>query len=152
MTAPTTQCSPLHAADPCSTCGMSLWVPIAVLQTTRIGLYDDGRFPGRCLVMLNEHVEQLEEVPPGIMVQATADLNLLARALKRATGSPRLNYAVLGNAEAHVHWHVIPRYPLAEKFPSRAPWDDPRPHQKLSPSRRSSLIENIKQELGAGDE
>lgn len=132
---------------PCSTCGMVLNLPIAQLSVATVGLYDDARFPGRCLLVLDQHVENLEDVEDATMASVVQDLRRVARAIKSVTGAPRLNYAVLGNTEPHVHWHVIPRYPTDEALPRRAPWEDPRPRARLTDHRRDELMSAIERAL-----
>jgi len=36
----------------CATCGFELHHPIATLSVSALGLYDDARFPGRCILAL----------------------------------------------------------------------------------------------------
>ena len=131
----------------CVTCGMSLWTPIAQLHETTVGLYDDARFPGRCLVMLNQHHDDLDEVDPDLAARAFADVRAVRRAIKKVTGAPRMNYAVLGNAEPHVHWHLIPRQPEREPKPHKSPWNDTRPSRPLPSDERRNLLERLAQEL-----
>ena len=54
---------PAHPV-PCHSCGFELYHPVAESATTRLGLYDDARFPGRCILMLQAHYTSLEQVPP----------------------------------------------------------------------------------------
>jgi diadenosine tetraphosphate (Ap4A) HIT family hydrolase len=131
----------------CQECGFSLWVPVTDLKNSALGLYDDARFPGRCILALRRHYEALEDVPPSLAGVFVAEATSAAVAIRRATSSPRVNYAILGNAEAHVHFHLIPRYPSQEEKPSNSPWDDPRPKRKLDPIHREQLVERIATEL-----
>ena len=131
----------------CTNCGFELWLPIAELKVSTLSLYSDGRFPGRAILSLKEHFESLEELPPTLALDFLLDSQIAMGAIRRATGSPRVNYAVLGNAVAHVHAHLIPRYPESETKPHSSPWDDPRPRTKLEMPRESSLIGAIRNEL-----
>lgn len=88
-------------------------------------------------------------MPEGELCQFVLEARLAARILGKATGSQRVNLALLGNTVAHVHWHLIPRFPAVEPLPQRSPWDDTRPKTELSPSERSRLIRGI---LAASDE
>lgn len=96
----------------CTTCGFVLFVPVpASLSVSQLGLYNDARFPGRSIVVLNRHVAALEDLADSERNAFWADATTVGRAVKRVTGCARVNYAVLGNAEPHLHVHVIPRRP-----------------------------------------
>lgn len=113
-------------SDECETCGFSLWNPIKNLSTSSLSLYDDGRFPGRCILKLNLHYEALEDIPNLLLNQYMADVKEAVNLIKQVTGSLRVNIAILGNTVPHVHAHLIPRYPENEQYPGKSPWNDQR--------------------------
>lgn len=123
----------------CSTCGFDLWLRIGSLEVSSLGLYNDSRFPGRCLLSLNEHFDHLDNVPTDLRHAFMDDIALASLSIRLATGSPRINVSILGNAESHVHAHLIPRYPETERHPNQAPWADPRPKEKLPDSEVQRL-------------
>jgi diadenosine tetraphosphate (Ap4A) HIT family hydrolase len=131
----------------CIHCQFQLWNPISTLQFSAVGLYDDSRFPGRCIVLLDHHAENFEDLDEDIAAEFMKDVRAVAQALKAVTGSQRINIAILGNAEPHVHAHLIPRFPDNEDFPNSSPWDDPRPKTKLSGDERIALIHDISKSL-----
>lgn len=132
----------------CSSCGFELWLPVASLSVADLGLYSDGRFPGRSLLKLRDHYESIEELPADVTLDFFADLRLSMAAIRRATGAQRVNFAVLGNAVPHVHGHLIPRFPSEESKPQSSPWDDPRPRAKLLESKELELVALLQKELG----
>lgn len=115
----------------CDSCEFDLWLPITTLSSSAIGLYSDDRFPGRCIVSFGTHFDAIEDMPGDSLSEFMLDVRLAAAAVRRATSSERVNIAILGNAAAHVHAHLIPRHPDREVYPDRAPWEDPRPRKKL---------------------
>lgn len=123
----------------CEQCGFDLWIPIASLEVADLGLYSDGRFPGRCILKIREHFDSLEELPEETALAFLRDTQKSMAAIRLATNAERVNFAVLGNAVAHVHGHLIPRFPGAEERPKSSPWDDPRPRCSL-PSQLESEI------------
>lgn len=131
----------------CATCRFDLWLPVVALRVSHVGIYDDARFPGRCLLALDEHHEDLPELPEQLLQAFLADLKDLSRALRKVTGASRLNFAVLGNAVPHVHWHVVPRHPSAEPEPERSPWEDPRPRAALEPALLEGILTGLSHEL-----
>lgn len=128
----------------CTFCGFGLYHPIdAKFEVASAGLYDDARFPGRAILMLKWHQEDLETLEPDTLGQFWRDAARLGRAVKQATGAAKINYAVLGNAEPHLHVHIVPRFPDEEQFPTRSPWNDPRPLETLDPVRLKALQQQL---------
>jgi diadenosine tetraphosphate (Ap4A) HIT family hydrolase len=133
----------------CKQCGFDLWLPILGMRSSEIGLYSDARFPGRCIVTLREHYDHISDVPAMDLVTFMEEIKFAVDAIQRATDCPRVNVAILGNAESHVHAHLIPRNPKKEPLPNKAPWEDPRPRGSLPEDKQDQLIEDIRLELVA---
>lgn len=134
------------ADDPCGECGFALWNPIETHHSLRagdLGLYDDARFPGRCILRLREHATDLTQVSLATLSAFMEDIQIVMRAMYLATGADRVNIAILGNEQPHVHAHLIPRYRSREAQPNRTPWDDPRPPAKLQPAAKDFAIARI---------
>jgi diadenosine tetraphosphate (Ap4A) HIT family hydrolase len=73
------------------------------MTVSRVGLYDDARFPGRLILSLDEHFEHLEDVPEDLANLFMRDIQLLTRGMRAALMVNRVNVAVLGNQDPHVH-------------------------------------------------
>jgi diadenosine tetraphosphate (Ap4A) HIT family hydrolase len=131
----------------CDECGFALWNPIARLKVSTLGLYDDYRFPGRCILALNDHYEQWEVLDRTVMQAFVEDAQQASLAISRVTAALRVNLALLGNTEPHVHFHLIPRQPISEPNPTKSPWNDPRPVGPLSDEAREKLKSAIAREL-----
>jgi diadenosine tetraphosphate (Ap4A) HIT family hydrolase len=133
----------------CRVCGFTLWLPITTLSVSVVGLYDDSRFPGRCIVALLEHREHLSELEEKMAQAFLRDIQQVGRAVQLVTGACRVNYAILGNHVPHVHCHTIPRVAKGDPVPKRTPWEHPGPKKPLAQTLRSDLIEAIKKALQA---
>lgn len=132
----------------CDTCGFDLWSPVADVSTkSQLALYDDNRFPGRCLLVLREHYEHFDQLPPELATKFMSDVTQAVIAIRKTTGCARVNIAILGNSEPHVHAHLIPRYPSREEFPHDTPWKDPRPEAVLEERVKVTLIEGLRAAL-----
>lgn len=131
----------------CSECKFALWRPISALSASQLGLYSDIRFPGRSMLSLNDHYDHLDEVPMDTLWKFMVDLKHSIAAIKTATGAPRVNTAILGNQEGHVHAHLIPRQPAMEPRPDKAPWEDTREKGALDDTEERRLIERIQVSL-----
>lgn len=62
------------------------------------------------------------------------------------TAAARINYAVLGNAEPHLHVHLIPRS-TEEAKPTRPPWEHPQGSRPLQVVRSGRLLQRLKDAL-----
>src|SRR5579875_2336252 len=77
----------------------------------------DAQFlPGYCVLLTDTPgIDRLTDLPPDRRVAFLADIDVLAEAVERvcARRDPefrRVNIAMLGNLDAFLHAHVIPRY------------------------------------------
>jgi diadenosine tetraphosphate (Ap4A) HIT family hydrolase len=131
----------------CSECGFALWNPVCQLDVSFLGIYNDARFPGRSILALNEHIEHWEDIPSSLLAAYAADSQKAIRAISRVARVARVNLAVLGNTDAHVHYHLIPRYPESESLPNKSPWNDPRPQEKMDRLAVDKLVLEIAEQL-----
>lgn len=128
----------------CPTCGFSLWNPIAELKVSALGLYDDSRFPGRCILVLHEHAEDLIEMSLDLARAFVSDTQIAARAIQKVAAAKRINYAILGNVESHIHFHLIPRLWPGDPIPEKSPWAHPLPKLQLPPNEVARLVTSIR--------
>lgn len=129
----------------CETCGFDLWLTYGELSVSDIGLYSDARFPGRSILRLKGHYDRLESVPADEAFGFMKDIQRASLLLRETTGAERVNVAILGNSEAHVHAHLIPRWPLLEAKPGSSPWDDPRPREALEKTTMEELLRRLRE-------
>jgi diadenosine tetraphosphate (Ap4A) HIT family hydrolase len=132
----------------CADCGFTLARPIAPLRVATLGLYDDARFPGRCVLVLDEHATQLEFLAVDRARDLMLDVRDAALAVRTAAGAGRMNYAAFGNVAPHVHVHLIPRHGRWETAPRASAWDHPEPERPLEPEEADRLVEAIRKRLG----
>lgn len=131
----------------CKDCSFDVWLPIRTLSTSTLGLYDDDRFPGRCILAYRDHVEDLTALDPGRACAFLEDARDAARAILAATGADRMNYAVLGNRDPHLHFHLIPRVPGTDPVPTEAPWKHPDARRPLPTGEVQQLRRSIARHL-----
>ena len=127
----------------CAVCGFRLWHPICELGVSSLGFYDDERFPGRCLLTFRRHVEHLTEVSEGEAAAFIRDSQAAARAILDCTRADRINYAILGNTEPHLHMHLIPRVQSTDPIPTRPPWEHPEEKRPMEPEAAQALVRAI---------
>lgn len=81
-------------------------------------------------------------MPDSVLVAFMRDVRVAIAALRGFDRVERVNLAILGNRERHVHAHLIPRRP-GEPNVKRAPWDGAGPHGFLEPSVRAILMTHV---------
>lgn len=128
------------ALQACGQCGFILWNPLGSVGCCDVGLYDDARFPGRLLVSYRPHMDHFDEMSDGALIDFMTTIRTLSRLLRDITSADRVNVAILGNTEPHVHAHLIPRIAHREPEPRKSPWDDPRPREPLNNLEKARLM------------
>lgn len=120
-------------------------------------LGDDQFMRGYSLLLARRHVRELHDLEGEERERFLGDMAVLGEAVARATHSAKINYAMLGNTEQHLHCHVHPRYADEPEPYRRGPITaypkelraDPRHHFDLG--RDAPLIADIRQELESLD-
>lgn len=120
------------------------------MNSSAIGLYDDARFPGRAIVSLRAHYDHFADLPADELVAFMRDVQQMSSAITSVVGASRINVAILGNRESHVHAHVIPRFP-DEPRPDATIWQDPSPSTRLGEEEARQLIGVLGLELARLD-
>ena len=127
----------------CNTCNFELWNYLGQIGESHLGLYDDFRYPGRCLLVYRDHHDHLTQMSPSTAMIFMNDILKAGNLLTKALSCERMNYAILGNAEHHVHAHLIPRYGT-DPVPKKSPWNHPDEATPMSDDLKKFIINNIK--------
>jgi diadenosine tetraphosphate (Ap4A) HIT family hydrolase len=85
-------------------------------------LAPDQYYRGYTLVVSKTHATELYELPEEESIQYFTDMLRVARAIASAFQPRKMNYEVLGNTVAHLHWHLFPRYD-SDPSPKRPTWE-----------------------------
>ncbi len=120
---------------------------IADLGTSRVYLNEDQFFPGWLFVVLRRHATELYELSAAERAVLIEDVSRAAEALARVYRPVKMNYELLGNQVAHIHWHLIPR--LAGDPDPRSPvWRVAHEASPLPPDESRKRVVAIRQALG----
>ena len=134
-------------APHCAACGFELWIPITRLSSSSVGLYNDGRFPGRVIVSADTHFEHFDDADTAFMSTFTQDIAQVSRVLRKMAGVERVNVSILGNKDPHLHAHVIPRRMTDTNY-GLAPWDGAPPRFRMSDRAIADIVQELRSELG----
>ena len=83
---------------------------IAELDTGYAVLGDNQIYSGYTIFVAKRCVAELHLLPPEERSTFLHEMAQVAEAVFRAFAPRKLNYELLGNSEAHLHWHLFPRY------------------------------------------
>ena len=120
---------------------------VAVLPTAVAVLGRDQYYPGYTLVIARRHATELYHLPDGESTAYFQDMLRVARAIDRAFSPRKMNYELLGNTVAHLHWHLFPRY-ADDPNPARPTWEHAHTAKELSEADYARTIEAIRRHLG----
>jgi diadenosine tetraphosphate (Ap4A) HIT family hydrolase len=138
-------------ASACPAC-TGQWPPagqrIADCGTTIAYLHDDQFFPGWTVLVLKRHATELWHLAPGERAALMEEVTRVARAVATAFDAIKLNYELLGNQIAHVHWHLIPRA-AGDPAPRAPAWTVAHEPLRLDAAATADRIALIRSHLGA---
>jgi diadenosine tetraphosphate (Ap4A) HIT family hydrolase len=109
-------------------------------------LRSDQFFRGYTLVALKEHVAELYHLPPEQRIKFCEEMIQVAAAIDKAFHPDKMNYSLLGNIDAHMHWHLIPRY-KDDPLWGKPTWAQPHDKKMLTEQEYQNLIGQIRKHL-----
>lgn len=70
---------------------------------------DHQHFYGYTLFLLKEHKTELFQLEQKQKMKFLEEMSLVGEAVYHAFEAEKINYELLGNGDAHLHWHLFPR-------------------------------------------
>jgi diadenosine tetraphosphate (Ap4A) HIT family hydrolase len=104
---------------------------------------DEPGFPAFYRVVWNDHVTEFSDLPPGERLECIEAVVQVEAALRQHLKPVKVNLATLGNAVAHLHWHVIARFAWDTHFPGSV-WAQA---QREAPAEAIAAIEALRPAL-----
>jgi diadenosine tetraphosphate (Ap4A) HIT family hydrolase len=103
---------------------------------------------GYALVLLKEHVREPFELSPPAQLEHFREVMRAAEALNNTFRPFKLNYSCYGNAEPHVHWHLVPRYE-GDSFLRQDPWREVErfSERTITPDQARAIAAQIRRNL-----
>ncbi len=96
---------------------------VARLGTGYVKLPPTQYFRGYVTFSAKTCVPELHDLAAAERLQFLAEMASVAHATWRAFAPRKLNYELLGNGTAHLHWHLFPRYDT-DPHPRGPVWED----------------------------
>ena len=88
----------------------SLMIQFAELRVSRVFLFKEQTYRGRCLVAYNGHVNDLNELSDDERNAFMADVAQVTRAMQKALNPEKINYGAYSDKLSHLHFHLAPKY------------------------------------------
>lgn len=79
------------------------------LETGYVVIGDNQLFKGYTLFLCKIHKTELSMLDREYKQKFLEEMSIVAEAVQKATGAEKMNYEMLGNGDAHMHWHLFPR-------------------------------------------
>lgn len=126
---------------------------IAELDTGYAVLGDNQMYRGYTIFLAKRCVPELHELPGDERARFLGEMSVVAEAVFRAFSPRKLNYELLGNSVAHLHWHLVPRY-ADDPRPRWPIWSNPAfidapPVTAIDPGELAELRERVRAALAA---
>jgi diadenosine tetraphosphate (Ap4A) HIT family hydrolase len=111
-------------------------------------LHDDQFFEGWTVLVLKRHAKELWQLEAAERARLIEEVTRVAQAVGAAFGAVKMNYELLGNAIAHIHWHLVPRR-AGDPSPRQPVWTVAHEPRRLAPGQMAERIALIRSHLGA---
>jgi diadenosine tetraphosphate (Ap4A) HIT family hydrolase len=120
---------------------------IAEVGLTIAYLYEDQFFRGWTVLVLKRHATELFELTREERSGLIEEVAGVAGALAVAFDAVKINYELLGNQLAHIHWHIIPRL-AGDPAPLDPVWRVPHAAKAPTQGELKERISIIRASLG----
>jgi diadenosine tetraphosphate (Ap4A) HIT family hydrolase len=87
-----------------------LMIEIAQLSVSRVFLFKEQTYRGRCLVAYKDHVDDINLLSEADRNAFMADVTRVTRAMQNAFHPDKINYGAYADTLQHLHFHLVPKY------------------------------------------
>lgn len=87
-----------------------LMIPVAELSVSRVFIFKEQTYHGRCLVAYNGHVDDLNLLTDEERNAFMSDVAKVTRAMQKVFNPAKINYGAYSDTLSHLHFHLIPKY------------------------------------------
>ena len=123
-----------------------LMAPICELPSSRVYLFRNQAYRGRCVVAARNHAEELYELSDEELQGFMQDVKRVCRAVAGTVHPEKINLGLYGDTCKHVHWHIVPKQKDGPEFGGVFQMQ-PQPQVLLSDAEFETLIEQIREKL-----
>ena len=88
----------------------SLIIEVAQLSVSRMFIFREQTYRGRCLVAYKDHVDDLNLLSDADRNAFMSDVAKVTRAMQAVFHPDKINYGAYSDTLEHLHFHLIPKY------------------------------------------
>ena len=88
----------------------NLMIEVAELGVSRLFLFKEQTYHGRCLVAYKDHINDINELTDEERNAFMADVVHVTRAMQKAFNPEKINYGAYSDKLSHLHFHLVPKY------------------------------------------
>ncbi len=88
----------------------SLMIEIATLSVSRVFIFKEQTYRGRCLVAYKDHVDDLNLLSDDERNDFMSDVARVTRAMQKVFNPDKINYGAYSDTLQHLHFHLVPKY------------------------------------------
>lgn len=88
----------------------SLMIEVTTLRVSRLFIFKEQTYHGRCLVAYKDHVDDLNLLSDEERNAFMADVAQVTRAMQKVFNPAKINYGAYSDTLSHLHFHLIPKY------------------------------------------
>ncbi len=124
----------------------SLMIYIADLSVSKLYLFKEQTYYGRCVIAYKEHGVELTELNDKDSALFIKDMQRVGKAIEKAVNPAKVNYGMYSDKLPHLHVHVVPKqvdgYSYGGTFDMNV-----EPAKYLSDDEYKEIIDKIKSNL-----
>jgi diadenosine tetraphosphate (Ap4A) HIT family hydrolase len=87
----------------------SLMIPIAELKVSKVFLFREQTYYGRCVVAYKDHGKELIDLSDEELAEFMADVKKVGAAITKAVNPAKVNYGMFSDTLPHLHVHIAPK-------------------------------------------
>lgn len=88
----------------------NLMIEVAKLSVSRLFIFKEQTYRGRCLVAYDSHVDDLNLLSDDERNAFMADVAKATRAMQKVFNPDKINYGAYSDTLSHLHFHLVPKY------------------------------------------
>ncbi len=85
-------------------------IEVAKLSVSRLFIFKEQTYHGRCLVAYKDHVDDLNQLGDDERNAFMADVARVTRAMQKVFNPVKINYGAYSDTLSHLHFHLVPKY------------------------------------------
>ncbi len=124
----------------------SLMIPIAELGVTKLYLFREQTYYGRCVIAYKEHGKELTDLTPEEAALFIKDMQTVGRAIAKSVNPAKVNYGMFSDTLPHLHVHIVPKQKDGHTFGGTFEMNV-NPPKYLTDDEYKEIIEKIKSNL-----